>query len=237
MISSASRLQKHPLALQATIRRVCAVWWAVFFFPLLPSFTFLCAPLATIILKHLCLCFPLLKQPLFQKMCHLFHMIGLDLQERLPPTRPVCCKTDGREAEGGVESSTQKGEISSEHFSSLFRLCSPWRFVCVFEGVRERGRDIETQGERGKLAEDISPQSSRLRHLHSRWSGSAAIWRPWWWDNLRYLRTPNFVYTDLLKAMWCQEKRQAHFWFKLGKGKAVLDFSKSHAENTSVGTT
>lgn len=165
-----------------------------FFFSLLPSFTFLCAPPATIILKHLCLYFLLLKQPLFQKIWHLFHMISRDLQESLPPARPVCCETDGGEAEGGVKSTTQKGEISSEHFSSSLRLCYPWRFVCVWGSERARVRYWEAGREKeADRAKDIFPQSSRLRHFHSRWSGSAAIWRPWWWDNLRYLRTPNFV--------------------------------------------
>lgn len=43
-ISSASRLQKPPLAVQATLRRVCTVWWAVFFFFLVALIHFsLCA--------------------------------------------------------------------------------------------------------------------------------------------------------------------------------------------------
>lgn len=72
------------------------------FFPLLPSFTVLCVPPATTILKHLCLCFPLLKRPSFSKdASSFFNMIGLDLQESLPPARPVYCETDGGEVVGG----------------------------------------------------------------------------------------------------------------------------------------
>lgn len=127
--------------------------------------------------------------PFLQKMCHLFYVIDLDLQESPPcPAVLFCGQSLGRVMGGqhGGEGKRQRGSLRAV-FEGLLLLSSyhvSHEDVCVYGREKEKERT-------GEL--NISTQPSQQRHFHSRWSGSAAIWRPRWPDNLRYLQTPNFV--------------------------------------------
>lgn len=92
---------------------------------------------------------------------------------------------------GGVGGGYRALKVENEQRASSHRRSDhvKHRDVCVRAGERER----DTEREKEKQGLNISTQPSQQRHFHSRWSGSAAIWRPRWPDNLRYLQTPNFV--------------------------------------------
>lgn len=92
----------------------------------------------------------------------------------------------GEEAE--VESrEALKGENMSKRLLLILAPTMLTIKMCVYAWERD------TESEKENWGLNISTQSSQQRHFHSRWSGSAAIWRPRWPDNLRYLQTPNFV--------------------------------------------
>lgn len=87
---------------------------------------------------------------------------------------------------GGVKSSAQRGKMSRGYLLILVPT-----MLTIKMCVHLWERDTESEKENQSL--NFSTQSSQQRHFHSRWSGSAAIWRPRWPDNLRYLQTQNFV--------------------------------------------
>lgn len=161
-------------------------------------------------------------------------MIGLDLQESPPLSSCFVLRVKSGESDGGSIWERRGGgrggswEQHSKGKTSrgLLLILAPTMLtikMCAWE------RDTESEKENWGL--NISTQSSQQRHFHSRWSGSAAIWRPWWPDNPRYLQTPKLCLDKPSKSHVMAKKNvRLTFVFNhrdLGKGKVTLNFPKT----------
>lgn len=204
-----TRFMFHALGLQATIQRAPIV--SNFSFALLQSS--LCAT-GDHHIKTPLFMFPPPETasspfcPVSSKDVSSFYMIGLDLQESPTPVQLFCSEGEiwgewwgvnmgdkGRRHRGSWEQLSE-GEMSR----GLLLILAPAMLtikmcvcVCVYLCVCVYVWERDPESEKKNWGLNISTQSSQQRHFHSRWSGSAAIWRPWWPDNLHYLQTQNFV--------------------------------------------
>lgn len=169
----------HASCLQAVIQRVSIVSIFFFFCPLLffiachwrPSYE------NTSVYVFTCKNQALLSLlPKSSKTCHLY----LDLQKSPQFIQVV----------GGMGSPLEEGH-RLVHVSVMYavKMCM---HVCMKESLRKRSR----KRLRKRTEVWIVPDDPH-RHFHSRWSGSAAIWRPRWQDKLRYLQTPTLFRQNL----------------------------------------